>query len=270
MQDSDDLVLVERRGAIATVTLNRPDALNAWTPELGHELLGVLLGLADDPAARVVVITGAGRAFSAGADVKSKRELTPEGDPDLSTRLREIYNPIVLALRTMPKPAIAAVNGVAAGLGCSLALACDLIVAAESAYFLQAFVRLGVVPDAGAAHHLAARVGRARAAELTMLGERLPAARALGWGVVNRVVPDAELPAAVAELAERLAQGPTIALGNIKRVLDGPGGTEALAAQLELEATLQQQHATTADYAEGVAAFREKRPPQFHGHSIRA
>jgi len=265
MRDSTALVLVGLRDGVATVTLNRPEALNAWTPELGRELLGVLLGLADDPAARVVVVTGGGRAIPAGADVKNKRELTPEGDPDLSTRLREIYNPIVLALRTMPKPAVAAVNGVAAGLGCSLALACDLIVAAESAYFLQAFVRLGVVPDAGAAYHLAARVGPARAAELTMLGERLPAARALEWGVVNRVVPDDELGAAVGELATRLAQGPTVALGNIKRVLDGPGGLDALRAQLEHEATLQQQHATTADYAEGVAAFSEKRPARFVG-----
>jgi 2-(1,2-epoxy-1,2-dihydrophenyl)acetyl-CoA isomerase len=260
-----DLVLVEQRGGVATVTLNRPDALNAWTPELGRELLGVLRGLAEDPAARVVVITGAGRAFSAGADVKNKRELTPEGDADLSTRLREIYNPIVLTLRTMPKPAIAAVNGVAAGIGCSLALACDLIVASESAYFLQAFVRLGVVPDGGSAHHLAARVGRTRAAELTMLGERLPAATALEWGVVNRVVPDAELSAAARELATRLAEGPTVALGNIKRVLDGPDGPEGLRAQLKLEATLQQEHATTEDYAEGVAAFKEKRSPRFAG-----
>jgi 2-(1,2-epoxy-1,2-dihydrophenyl)acetyl-CoA isomerase len=266
----DDLVLVGLADGVATVTLNRPDALNAWTPELGRELLGVLQRLAADPQARAVVITGAGRAFSAGADVKNPRELTPDGEPDLSTRLREIYNPVVLAVREMRKPVIAAVNGVAAGLGCSLALACDLIVAAESAYFLQAFVRLGVVPDAGAAHHLAARVGRARAAELTMLGERLPAATALEWGLVNRVVPDAELAGAVAELAARLAQGPTVALGNIKRVLDGPGGTEALAAQLEFEATLQQEHATTADYAEGVAAFREKRAPNFRGESIPA
>ncbi len=266
----DDLVLVGRADGVATVTLNRPDALNAWTPELGRELLGVLGQLAADPQARAVVITGAGRAFSAGADVKNPRELTAAGDPDLSTRLREIYNPVVLAVREMRKPVIAAVNGVAAGLGCSLALACDLIVAAESAYFLQAFVRLGVVPDAGAAHHLAARVGPARAAELTMLGERLPAATALEWGVVNRVVPDAELADAVAELAGRLARGPTVALGNIKRVLDGPGGTAALAAQLEFEATLQQEHATTADYAEGVAAFKAKRAPDFRGASIPA
>jgi 2-(1,2-epoxy-1,2-dihydrophenyl)acetyl-CoA isomerase len=267
---SSHLVLDDRSGAVATVTLNRPDALNAWTPELGRELLDVLRRLGADPDVRAVVVTGAGRAFSAGADVKNPRELTPEGHPDLSTRLREIYNPIVLALRAMPKPAIAAVNGVAAGIGCSLALACDLIVAAESAYFLQAFVRLGVIPDAASAYHLAARIGPTRAAELTMLGERLPAGRALEWGVVNRVVPDDELPSAAAELAGRLADGPTIALGNIKRVLDGPGGLDALREQLELEAALQQQHATTADYAEGVAAFREKRPPRFHGHSIPA
>jgi 2-(1,2-epoxy-1,2-dihydrophenyl)acetyl-CoA isomerase len=265
MSDSADLALVEQSGGVARVTLNRPDALNAWTPELGRELLASLRAVAGDPSARVVVLTGAGRAFSAGADVKNPRELTPGGDPDLSTRLREIYNPIVLELRTMRKPAIAAVNGVAAGIGCSLALACDLIVAAESAYFLQAFVRLGVVPDAGGAHHLAARVGPARAAELAMLGERLPAARALEWGVVNRVVADDELGGVVDELATRLAEGPTVALGNIKRVLDGPGGVDALRAQLEFEAALQQEHAATADYAEGVAAFKAKRPARFTG-----
>lgn len=265
MSSTPDPVLLARAGAVATVTLNRPDALNAWTPELGRELLRVLRDVADDPAVRAVVLTGAGRAFSAGADVKNPRELTPEGHPDLSTRLREIYNPIVLCLRGMPKPAVAAVNGVAAGLGCSLALACDLVVAAESASFLQAFVRLGVIPDAGAAHHLAMRVGPARAAELTMLGERLPAEQALAWGVVNRVVPDGEALTAATELATRLADGPTVALGNIKRVLDGPGGLEALAAQLEHEAALQQAHAMTADYAEGVAAFKEKRPARFQG-----
>lgn len=260
-----NLVLDDREDGVATVTLNRPDALNAWTPQLGRELLAILRDVGADPQVRAVLVTGAGRAFSAGADVKNPREHLPDGAPDLSSRLREIYNPIVLALREMPKPAIAAVNGVAAGLGCSLALACDLVVAAESAYFLQAFVKLGVVPDAGSAYHLAARVGPARAAELTMLGERLPAAQALAWGVVTRVVPDDELAGAARALATRLAAGPTVALGNIKRVLDGPGGLDALRAQLEHEATLQQAHATTVDYAEGVAAFKEKRPTRFIG-----
>jgi 2-(1,2-epoxy-1,2-dihydrophenyl)acetyl-CoA isomerase len=258
-------VLCDVDGGVATITLNRPRALNAWTPDMGRELLATLRRAGGDSEVRAVLVTGAGRAFCAGADVTVPRDRRPDGTPDLSNRLREIYNPLLLALREMPKPAIAAVNGVAAGLGASLALACDLIIAGRSAYFLLAFVRLGLSPDGGAAHHLLQRAGRVRAAELAMLGERLGAEQALQWGVVNRVVDDGELPGAAGELATRLAAGPTVALAGIKRVLDGPDGTRELAAQLEHEAALQQAHALTADYAEGVRAFSEKREPRFTG-----
>src|SRR5207244_1255402 len=176
-------------GAVATLTLNRPEALNAWTPALGGELLAAVERASADDAVRAVLVRGAGRAFSAGADVKDKRELTPDGHPDLSTRLREIYNPIVRALRSAPKPFVAAVNVVAAGLGVSLALACDLVVAAESASFLLAFVRLGVIPDAGSTYFLVERIGSLRAAQLVMLGDRLPARTAMDWGLVNAVHP---------------------------------------------------------------------------------
>jgi len=171
----------------AWIELDRPEALNAWTPEMGRQLLAAVNRASADPSLRAVLISGAGRAFSAGADVKNPRELLPDGTPDLSTRLREIYNPIVLAIRSAPKPVVAAVQGAAAGLGASLALACDLLLAAEDAYLLLAFVRIGVMPDAGASTFLAERVGLARAAQLAMLGEKLPAQRALEWGVVNAV-----------------------------------------------------------------------------------
>ena len=231
---------------------------------MGRELLVELRDASADDDVRAVLITGSGRAFSAGADVKVPREITPEGEPDLHTRLEEIYNPIVLELRRMPKPAVAAVHGVAAGLGCSLALACDLIVAGESARFLLAFVHIAVMPDGGVLPNLIARVGPARAAELAMLGEKLPARRALEWGLVNEVVDDDALAARSDELATRLAAMPTTAIASIKELLNASLGTD-LETLLALEARMQQRHATTADYAEGVAAFKEKRRPSFIG-----
>ena len=257
-------MLVTDVGAYRQLTLNRPAALNAWTPELGRALLSALTEAAADDAVRAIVIAGAGRAFSAGADVKNARELLPSGEPDLATRLREIYNPIVLTIRGTAKPVIAAVQGAVAGLGVALALACDLVLAAENAYFVLAFVSIGVMPDAGASTFLAERVGLARAAELAMLGTRLPAAQALSWGAVNAVHPVDELMPAAAALATRLAQGPTVALASIKRSLTAAVQGQ-LAGQLELEASLQQRHAVTEDYAEGVRAFREKRPASFLG-----
>ena len=257
-------VRTERSGAVAHLELNRPEALNAWTPDMGRELLAALRDVGRDPEVRAVLITGAGRAFCAGADVKVPRELTPDGEPDLHTRLETIYNPIILEVRRMPKPVVAAVHGAAAGLGFSLALACDLVLAAESATFLLAFVKLGLVPDGGALAHLVQRVGAVRAAQLAMLGERLDARRALEWGLVNAVHPDEELRERAWELAERLAAGPTVALASMKELIDASTGLD-LEAQLALEPRVQQRHASTADYAEGVAAFKEKRPPRFAG-----
>jgi 2-(1,2-epoxy-1,2-dihydrophenyl)acetyl-CoA isomerase len=259
-----DLVLHELRDGVAALTLNRPEALNAWTPDLGRELLARVREAAADPAARAILVSGAGRAFSAGADVKVPRELLPGGEPDLSTRLREIYNPMILALREAPKPVVCAVQGAAAGLGFSLAMAADLVVASESAYFLLAFVRLGVIPDGGVLAHLVERIGSARTSELMMLGERLPAQVARDWGLVNRIVADEELPGVARGLAEQLAAGPTVALATMKEALRG-AAARPLAEQLEREAALQQRQAATADYAEGVAAFKEKRRARFTG-----
>lgn len=251
-------------GAVAHIELHRPDALNAWTPGMGRELLDAVRRASGDAGVRAVLVTGAGRAFCAGADAKFPREITPDGDPDLSTRLREIYNPIVREVRRAPKPFVAGVHGACAGLGVSLALACDLVLAAEGAFFLLAFVRLGVMPDGGTTAFLAERIGLARAAELCMLGEKLPAARALAWGLVNAVHPVDELPAAAHALAERLAAGPTTALASMKQAL-GHAAQRHLDEQLDLEADLQQRHGPTADYAEGRAAFAGRRAARFLG-----
>ena len=261
-----DSVIVERKGALATITLNRPDALNAWNAQLGNELLAATRDVAADGDVRAVVLTGAGRAFSSGADLKdiSGGWTTPDGRPDVYRTLTERYHPIMHAVREMPKPVIAEVNGPAVGIGCSLALCCDLILAAESAYFVLAFANIGLVPDGGSSMFLPTRVGMARATELSMLAERLPAARALEWGLINRVVPDAQLHEEVGALAERLAGGPTRSYAGAKRQLNN-WLYSRMAEQLELEAQIQGEMAGSQDFLEGVIAFAEKRPARFSG-----
>src|ERR671929_806647 len=201
-----ETVNVHRRGGELRIELNRPDTMNAWDKQFGRDLgAAVEQAAADD--VRAVVITGAGRGFSSGADLKAGFDPTPEGHPDVLTPLRELYHPIIAAVRRLPKPVVAAVNGPAVGIGCSLALACDLVVARESAYFLLAFVNIGLVPDGGSSLFVPERVGLARASEMALLGERVPARRALEWGLINRVVPDAQLADEVAALRDRLANG---------------------------------------------------------------
>jgi 2-(1,2-epoxy-1,2-dihydrophenyl)acetyl-CoA isomerase len=259
-----DTVIAERRGAELRVTLNRPDAMNAWDKPLATGLREAVEAAAGDDDVRVVVLTGAGRAFSAGADLRAGFDLTPEGHPDVGTALRGRYHPIITGLRRMPKPVVAAVNGVAAGIGCSLALAADLVVARESAYFLLAFANIGLVPDGGSSFFVPERTGMARATEMAMLGERVSAAQALEWGLINRVVPDGELEAAVDELAARLAAGPTMAYAGIKEQLNA-WSLARMEDQLELEAGIQVRQASSPDFAEGVQAFLEKRPARFQG-----
>ncbi len=250
----------------ATVELNRPQALNAWNAQLGADLLRALRDIAADAAVRAVVVTGAGRAFSSGADLRdvSGGKTTADGHPDVYTTLTERYHPIMKIVREMPKPVIAAVNGPAVGIGCSLALCCDLILAAESAYFLLAFVNIGLVPDGGSSLFVPTRVGMARASELSMLGERLPAARALEWGLINRVIADEAFDSEVDALASRLAAGPTRSYGGTKRQLNS-WLYSRMDEQLELEARIQQEMAGSADVLEGMTAFLEKRPPRFSG-----
>ena len=245
--------------------LNRPEALNAWTRRLGEDMLDALEQAASDSAVRVVVFTGAGRAFSSGADLKGGAELGPEGKLNVLGQLKDAYNPLIARVRSVPKPVIAKVNGPAVGIGCSLALAADLVVAAESAYFLLAFVNIGLGLDGGASLTLPLRGGHARAFEMAFLGERIPAAKALEWGLVNRVVSDGEVDRAVEALAQRLAVASPAALATIKRTINARlfAGLEEV---LELEAVLQQERVESADFLEGVAAFLEGRPARFTGN----
>jgi 2-(1,2-epoxy-1,2-dihydrophenyl)acetyl-CoA isomerase len=261
---SYETVTLLRDGAAARIELNRPETMNAWNMQFGRDLLAAITTVSDDTGVRAVEIGGAGRGFSSGADLRAGFDPTPEGHPDVQRVLHNLYHPIILGLRNMPKPVVAAVNGPAVGIGCSLALACDLIVAARSAYFLLAFVNIGLVPDGGSSVFVPARAGFARAMQMSMLGDRVGADKALEWGLINQVVQDAELAVEVGALIERLAAGPTLSYAGTKRQLNARAYA-GIEQQLELEAQIQQQQATTADFIEGVSAFAEKRPAQFLG-----
>jgi 2-(1,2-epoxy-1,2-dihydrophenyl)acetyl-CoA isomerase len=257
-------VQVQRRGAVSTITLDRPHAMNAVNAELGDALKHAVEDAASDDTVRAVLLTGSGRAFSSGADLKSGFEADHDGLPDLGSALRSRFHPIIEGLRTMPKPTIAAVNGPAVGIGLSFALACDLVIAAESSYLLLAFVNIGLVPDGGSSFLIPERIGFARALEMALLGERVTAKTALEWGLINRVVADGELQAHADDLADRLAQGPTRSYAGSKRQLNH-WAYARMHEQLELEATIQAEMAGTKDFIEGVTAFVEKRPPNFTG-----
>jgi 2-(1,2-epoxy-1,2-dihydrophenyl)acetyl-CoA isomerase len=263
-----ETVTVRRDGAAATIVLDRPEALNAWNRQLGADLLAALREAAGDGGVRALAITGAGRGFSSGADLRDitamEDERTADGHPDVQRLLHERYHPIITLVREMEKPVLAAVNGPAAGIGASLALACDLIIAAESAYFLLAFINIGLVPDGGSSLLVPARVGFARAAEMALLGERVPAPKALEWGLVNRVAPDGAFEEEAAALLARLAAGPTRAYAGVKRQLNRWVYT-GMAEQLALEAAIQQEMAVSGDFAEGVEAFVGKRSAVFQG-----
>jgi 2-(1,2-epoxy-1,2-dihydrophenyl)acetyl-CoA isomerase len=254
---------------VATITLNRPAVLNAISPQMIEELQAVLNTVRADALVRAVVLTGAGRGFCSGADLKARQRVKPsETLPDASKagaeRLRRTYNPLILALRTIEKPFIAAVNGVAAGAGCNLALACDIVLASDEARFGNVFVRIGLIPDCGGHFFLPRLVGFHKAAELMFTGDIIDAREAERLGLINRAVPHAELATQTRELAERLAHGPTRAIGLCKRTLN-VGMTADLANVLDAEAEGQGLASQTEDHWEGVQAFLEKRPARFLG-----
>ena len=253
-------VETSREGAVLTITLNRPDVLNAFNAAM-HRGLAAALKEARGPDVRAVVITGAGRGFCVGQDLTEFRD----APGDIGSRLRETYHPNVLAVRALEKPVIAAVNGAAAGAGMSFACACDLRLAADSASFVPAFINIGLVPDSGASYFVTRILGPARAFEWLASGRKLTAAEAYGWGLVSEVVGADALAARAAEVAAQLAALPTRGIGMTKRLIDHASDA-TLEQQLEREADLQTAATQTEDFKEGVAAFLEKRPPVFRGN----
>jgi 2-(1,2-epoxy-1,2-dihydrophenyl)acetyl-CoA isomerase len=256
-----ETLLVDRESGVQTITLNRPDALNSFNAPMKRELLEVLKTAARDTDVRCLILTGAGRAFSAGQDLKERQA---PGAADLADELREHYNPIIRGLRRLEKPVIAAVNGVAAGAGCSLAIACDIIIAAENARFIEVFAKVGLVPDTGSTWFLPRLIGYARAAEMVFTAEPVDAVTAERIGLINRVVPSERLMSETRALAEQLAAAPPLALALAKRALNRALESD-LDSALDHEAQLQGIAGRSQDHAEGVAAFIEKRPPRFTG-----
>ncbi len=262
MEKQFECLLIEKSNGVATITLNRPDVFNAFNDTISYEMQEALKLMDRDKEVRVVVLTGAGKAFCSGQDLKAIKEVA--GKRDLSESLHKRYNPIIRAMRALPKPIICRLNGVAAGAGCSIALACDLIVAAENASLIEVFVNVGLVLDSGSSYFLPRLVGSARAFELSTMGSKVPAQKALEWGMVNKVVPMEELDAAVKGYTDYYAAAPTKAIGLMKKMLNKSFHSD-LDTMLDYEAYCQQIAGNSADNAEGVAAFNEKRKPVFKG-----
>ena len=256
-------ILVERRDGYRVITLNRPQRLNAFTIPMHQELAAAIADLEADASSRALLLTGSGRAFSSGQDLNER--VLPNGEIVVpGEALGKYYNPLVLKLRALPIPVVCAVNGIAAGAGLNVALACDIVLAARSATFTQVFTRLGLVPDAGGTWLLPRLVGQARARGLALLAEPLTAEQAQDWGLIWKVVDDATLMTEAEKLCAQFAQGPTVGFGLIKRALDASEDND-LAAQLELERQLQSEAGSTQDYKEAVRAFLGKRKPAFTG-----
>jgi 2-(1,2-epoxy-1,2-dihydrophenyl)acetyl-CoA isomerase len=254
----------ELKDGVAILTLNRPDSLNSFTSDMHADVRTVMKEVQNNPDVRCLVITGAGRGFCAGQDLNDRAVAPGESMPDLSESIKKNYNPLVRAITQLEKPVICAVNGVAAGAGCNLALACDIVLAARSANFIQGFSKIGLVPDSGGTWTLPNLVGRARAMGLAMLSNKLSAEQAQQWGLIWQVIDDDQLMVETMQLANHLATQPTKGLGLTKRAINAAGGN-SLDQQLDLECELQSIAGRSHDYREGVNAFLEKRKPEFRG-----
>ena len=260
----DDPVLVERSAGHVVVTLNRPDKLNAFNTAMHAALRAALEEAATDEGCRAVLLTGAGRAFCAGQDLGDRDPSASDGPTDLGDTLERLYNPLIGLIRGMEKPLVCAVNGVAAGAGANIALACDIVLAGRSARFIQAFCKIGLVPDSGGTWTLTRHLGEARAKGLALTGRPLSGEEAAEWGLIWQVVDDDALMTEARSLVEGLAAGPTIGLALTKKAIQA-AGTNSLEAQLDLERDCQREAGRTPDFAEGVTAFLEKRSPNFTG-----
>ncbi|OYV00883.1 MAG: 2-(1,2-epoxy-1,2-dihydrophenyl)acetyl-CoA isomerase [Burkholderiales bacterium PBB5] len=257
-------ILFDSRDGIARLTLNRPDKLNSFNVAMHEEVREALAGVAANRSLRVLVLTGAGRGFCAGQDLSDRSVAPGAAPPDLGESIEKYYGPLVLALRRLPIPVICAVNGVAAGAGANIPLACDIVLAARSASFVEAFCKLGLIPDTGGTYFLPRLLGSARATALAMLGDKLSAEQAAAWGLIWKCVDDDQLAAETDALARHFAQAPTLGLARTKQALQA-SGLNSLETQLDLERDFMRELGRSADYREGVAAFTDKRAPRFTG-----
>ena len=259
-----ETILIERHDGWVEITLNRPDRRNALNEEMHLALRAALQDAVDDENCRAILLTGKGKGFCAGQDLSDRDPRTMDGPPNLSETLNTWYNPLIRLIRSAKKPVVCAVNGVAAGAGANIALACDIVLAAESASFIQAFAKIGLIPDAGGSWALTRLLGEARAKGLALTGEPLPAAKAADWGLIWKAVADDQLMDEARTLVAGFATGPTVGYGLTKELIHA-ASANALDAQLEMEAEYQGRAGRTPDYAEGVIAFFDKRSPKFTG-----